>query len=111
MEDRQMRSKLLLTLAAVAILSGAAYSTSLATMGERSDCPGKITCPIDGEKVCKDRCPLIDANRSDCPGKINCPLTGELVCRDECPIYATTQAKEGKTVRSCCLQNMSRKNK
>ena len=24
----------------------------------RSDCPGKVTCPLTGEEVCKDRCPL-----------------------------------------------------
>lgn len=107
MEDRKMRSKLLLTLAAVAMLGGAAYSTSLVTTGERSDCPGKIICPIDGEKVCKDRCPLLDPNRNDCPGKIEYPLTGELVCRDECPIDATTQAKEDEIVRSCCRQKAS----
>lgn len=26
------------------------------------------------------------AEREDCPGTIVCPLTGELVCADECPI-------------------------
>lgn len=25
---------------------------------ERADCPGKITCPLTGEEVCKDQCPL-----------------------------------------------------
>jgi hypothetical protein len=25
---------------------------------ERPDCPGKIICPLTGEPVCKDRCPL-----------------------------------------------------
>ncbi len=29
-----------------------------------------------------------DAVRSDCPGKIECPLTGELVCKDRCPLAA-----------------------
>jgi len=54
----------------------------------RNDCPGKFVCPLTGEEVCQDQCPLIDASRSDCPGKVVCPLTGELVCRDECPLGA-----------------------
>lgn len=58
--------------------------------GERADCPGKMVCPITGEQVCRDQCPLVDANRLDCPGKIECPLTGELVCGDECPLGAAS---------------------
>lgn len=27
-----------------------------------------------------------DSNRPDCPGKITCPLTGEQVCADRCPV-------------------------
>ncbi len=39
---------------------GAAAARYLATdvAAERADCPGKIVCPITGELVCKDRCPL-----------------------------------------------------
>ncbi len=69
----------------------------------RSDCPGKVVCPITGEEVCRDQCPLIDASRSDCPGKIECPLTGKLVCRDQCPLgagKAKVAAESG--LRSCC---------
>ena len=54
----------------------------------RSDCPGKFVCPLTGEEICQDQCPLIDASRSDCPGKVVCPLTGKSVCRDECPLGA-----------------------
>lgn len=25
------------------------------------------------------------ATRSDCPGKIACPLTGQVICKDKCP--------------------------
>lgn len=72
----------------------------------RSDCPGKITCPLTGEEVCKDRCPLNDAVRKDCPGKIDCPLTGEAVCRDECPLGAKTKsgAKMDYDRRPCCRE-------
>lgn len=28
----------------------------------------------------------VQAERDDCPGKVVCPLTGELVCADECPV-------------------------
>ena len=79
-------------------LVAAAYPLATAsTRAERSDCPGQVVCPLTGQVVCKDRCPLVakvtktDATRADCPGQIECPLTGELICRDKCP--ATTAAK------------------
>ncbi len=100
-----MRSKLLLSLAAAVILGGAAYSLAFATSEERSDCPGKVLCPITGEEVCKDRCPLFDAARPDCPGKVECPLTGELVCGDECPIEATTATAVDTNAASSCCSN------
>lgn len=31
-------------------------------------------------------------NRADCPGRLVCPLTGELVCRDRCPLDAQGDA-------------------
>jgi hypothetical protein len=66
---------------------------------ERSDCPGKVICPLTGEEVCKDRCPLTvkktDSTRADCPGQIECPLTEELVCRDQCPVATLYASKAG----------------
>lgn len=66
---------------------------------ERSDCPGKVACPLTGEEVCKDRCPLAakttDSTRADCPGQVECPLTGEPVCLDKCPV--TNAAKPTET--------------
>jgi len=76
-----------------------------AASSERSDCPGKIVCPITGKPVCKDQCPARDANRSDCPGQIVCPQTGKLVCRDRCRLIANGQEASGhasKPAGSCC---------
>jgi hypothetical protein len=88
---------LLLVLGVTAVAYGFTFDSA------RSDCPGKIVCPITGEEVCKDQCPLIDASRSDCPGKIECPLTGKLVCRDECPLGAGKAKVAAETgLRSCC---------
>ena len=82
-------------------VSVAAYGFSRA--GERVDCPGKVLCPLTGEVVCKDQCPLVDANRADCPGKLECPLTGELVCRDKCPLGANGKTAEAdKALPACC---------
>lgn len=67
---------------------------------ERADCPGKIVCPLTGELVCRDRCPLGDTDRADCPGTIVCPLTGEAVCRDQCPL--TDEARGASSVSPCC---------
>lgn len=54
-----MRTLTLSVLALVLTLGGAAYAWRHATTtGDRPDCPGKIICPLTGEWVCKDRCPL-----------------------------------------------------
>ncbi len=71
---------------------------------DRADCPGKITCPLTGDLVCRDHCPTIDPDRPDCPGRIVCPLTGKLVCKDRCPLGAKTASGDakGRPVASCC---------
>jgi hypothetical protein len=89
-----MKNLALSLLFAVVALVGllAAYPLAGGTKGERSDCPGKVVCPLTGEEVCKDQCLLAVKqavrSRADCPGQVECPLTGELVCRDKCPVAA-----------------------
>ncbi len=87
--------------AAVLALAGGlgAYHLVFAS-GGRAECPGKIICPITGEEICKDQCPLVAADRPDCPGKIECPLTDQPVCRDRCPV-SKDRAKTDKAP-SCC---------
>lgn len=69
----------------------------------RTDCPGKIECPLTGELVCRDQCPSIDPERADCPGRIECPINGELVCKDRCPAQESAkQAGAVSTVPTCC---------
>ena len=43
------------------------------------------------------------ADRPDCPGKIVCPLTGEPVCKDRCPLGATA-ADETTALPACCVK-------
>ncbi len=43
------------------------------------------------------------AERPDCPGKIVCPLTGEPVCKDRCPLGATA-ADETTPLPACCVK-------
>jgi len=83
-------------------LAGAVAAGATTMHQARADCPGKIVCPATGELVCRDKCPLIDANRADCPGRIECPLTGELVCRDRCPLGEETAADQGEALPACC---------
>ena len=87
---------------AVLALVATAYA-SKSSSNARSDCVGKIICPLTGDLVCRDRCPTVDRNRGDCPGRIECPLTGEPVCRDLCPAGGTVaeNAKTGSRP-SCC---------
>ena len=41
-----------------------------------------------------------EANRPECPGTIVCPLTGEIVCKDRCPVLAN--GAEEQPLSSCC---------
>lgn len=94
--------KVALTTAVVALLLGGtvlAFGIQEAN-SQRTVCPGTITCPLTGDEVCKDRCPLLDAQREDCPGKIACPLTGELVCKDRCPLGDSDT--KAATLPPCC---------
>ncbi len=43
---------------------------------------------------------LKDPNRADCPGLIECPLTGDMICADECPLNSAAEA-DGD-VPPCC---------
>ncbi|MCH8270912.1 MAG: hypothetical protein IH985_06840 [Planctomycetes bacterium] len=90
--------------AAVGLATFAAVSGGASGAGEpeRADCPGKIVCPVTGELVCKDQCPLIDPNRPDCPGRIVCELTGELVCKDRCPLNESDEPKVESKPPACC---------
>ena len=99
-----MGNRVLLSLAvAAAVVVGGVTTYSLAFAStQRADCPGTVICPLTGEEVCKDQCPLLDPQRADCPGKIECPLTGELVCRDECPLAGATKA--GEVSKPPCCQ-------
>lgn len=56
--------KTLLTLAVLALIGG---GVAIAASGTNSDV-------------------LKDPSRADCPGLIECPLTGEMICADECPL-------------------------
>ena len=102
-----MRNKVWLPLAVAAVVGGAvAYSLAFAST-QRADCPGKVICPLTGEEVCKDQCPLLDPQRADCPGKIVCPRTGELVCRDECPLAGATDSPkrdDDNAATNCCAK-------
>ena len=73
------------------LMAGTVLAYGLVTNGARPDCPGKVECPLTGELVCRDQCPLLDSDRADCPGEVECPLTGELVCRDRCPLLDTAR--------------------
>lgn len=45
-------------------MTGCASTRSVAS-AERPDCPGKVVCPLTGELVCADRCPIRSGEKSD----------------------------------------------
>lgn len=69
------------TLIAVAVLAVVGGGVALAASGT-------------SEEVLKD------PSRADCPGMIECPLTGEMICADECPL--NNEAKSDGDVPPCC---------
>lgn len=91
----------LLSLGGLVLVAASALGIAAAS-SERADCPGKITCPLTGDVICRDQCPNIDPNRPDCPGRIECPLTGELICVDQCPANAKSVASKSDDVPACC---------
>jgi len=90
------------TLAATGL--GAISLSSPAARSARPDCPGRITCPLTGEEICRDECPRLDPARDDCPGQIECPLTGELVCKDRCPRRRNAEPTDEALMPDCCRQ-------
>lgn len=45
-------------LLAVLVLGAGVGAYGVSQFGERPGCPGRIVCPLTGEVVCRDRCPL-----------------------------------------------------
>lgn len=74
--------KTLITLAVLALIGG---GVALAATGGNDDI-------------------LKDPNRADCPGLIECPLTGDMICADECPLNNGEKAEDNATadVPPCC---------
>jgi hypothetical protein len=59
------RRNWLLCTSALAGLAVSGLGLAASNIG-RSDCPGQIVCPLTGELVCKDRCPL-DQGKLEAP--------------------------------------------
>jgi len=105
MMSRKGSIGLTIALAAATSLGAISLASQQTT---RTDCPGKIECPLTGELVCRDRCPAIDQQRADCPGRIECPINGELVCKDRCPVQnSAEQAEAVSEVPDCCKSRCS----
>ena len=101
MENTVMTKKKFLIGLGGMVLAGASALGLASATSVRADCPGKITCPLTGEVICRDECPNVDPDRPDCPGRIECPLTGDLICVDQCPV-GTEDASAEAAVPSCC---------
>jgi hypothetical protein len=77
-----MSKKILFRIAPLALAAGIAF----AVVGQerdpnRPDCPGLIVCPLTGEKICADRCPLTQSEADEGAAKAEgCPN-----CRERGP--------------------------
>lgn len=52
------RASISIAMLATVGLAVAAYAVNSRVSADRPDCPGQIKCPLTGERVCRDRCPL-----------------------------------------------------
>ncbi len=64
-----MKKTVLVMSAAAVVLCGALAYGVVGARSSRTDCPGTILCPLTGETICRDQCPL--PARSDGPAA--CP--------------------------------------
>lgn len=69
-----------LLIVAVALIAGGAVS--IASSG--NDCPGVMTCPLTGQVICVERCPITHPDAEPCPGTKVCPTTGQTICVERC---------------------------
>ncbi len=81
---------IVLVLAGVGI-GVAAWAATTATT-DRPDCPGKVVCPLTGELVCKDRCPLGTPTTAGAAGA-DCAADG-----------TSTDSASASTLPPCCQQ-------
>lgn len=82
-------------------LGGTALAVTIKSKGLATDaCPGTVVCPLTGERICADRCPIDGEAADDCPGTIVCPLDGETICKDRCPLADQPGAERPRT--ACC---------
>ncbi len=58
MKETGMLKRILSIATLLAISAGVTAYAATSARSERPDCPGRIVCPLTGELVCKDRCPL-----------------------------------------------------
>lgn len=74
-------TKLLAIAGVVGLLGvGTGWMAVGASNSTRPDCPGKIVCPLTGEQVCKDRCPVTAAHIPPTAAE-----TAETLCGGACP--------------------------
>ncbi len=53
-----MKKILITSLLVLLGLSAGWVAVTRAGEGIRTDCPGRIDCPLTGDRVCADQCPL-----------------------------------------------------
>jgi len=62
-----------------------------------SDCCADKTGCEDGGAT-----PGTEPSHSDSPGKITCPLTGEIICADDCPLDEASETPTATETAGCC---------
>lgn len=81
-----MKKQILAIATAVSLVIGSLVVAVVASPeADRADCPGKMTCPLTGAEVCRDRCPLNAEVAGPTLNSGEKPSTPELQSVGSCP--------------------------
>jgi hypothetical protein len=72
LEAPKMRKKASWILVLALLFACGVMAYGMMSGGDRADCPGKIQCPLTGEWVCRDRCPVEADREKDAPTPACC---------------------------------------
>lgn len=84
-------------------VSVAAYGVSRSD--ESAEDSATVECPLTGEEVCKDQCPLEAGNQACCSGKGEPHLSGKSCCAGKSELGCEGEAVSAENNAPACCSN------
>ena len=82
--------------------AGVLAHESVQAVSDEDFCLSEAFCLDAFKQIAASETPSFNAERADCPGQVTCPLTGELVCKDRCPLTSSVDEIVESDVPACC---------